>query len=160
MKKLSYIIALAGILFTMSCSKTKTNTSNPGGTWTFKSTTYNTISCSRIAGFGESLTDSAAVAGSKTPTAALRFTFDNNYYPTADGSYVVSGLFTNDPGAVTVEVHTPSGDYASRGDNPIKLATVKVSNGKVSISGSSILMENLNNLSDTTRLTFNVDQLE
>ncbi|MBS1595885.1 MAG: hypothetical protein JST90_16360 [Bacteroidetes bacterium] len=130
MRKLTYALALLSIVFITSCKKN--NSSNPGGSWTFKSVSHTVVTCSYQDGYGVNLTAiDQATAGA--PYDLLRFTFFTTGLPTADGYYTVGSIFSNDPSEVAVEIYdngTGVGGWSSTGrsaNGDKERVTVKVS---------------------------------
>jgi hypothetical protein len=156
MKKTIFAMLILGLVFASSCNKSN----NPGGSWTFKGTTYNTTT-SAVSGadFGvNNLTTS-----NQSTYGGLTVSFFNAL-PTTAGTYtVVNG---SPASATQVQVLTTTGGAAGNvydatgGNGSNQTVSVSVSNGKLTVSGSGIEMYNVNNPSDSSALNFNVTQLQ
>jgi hypothetical protein len=156
MKKVIFGIIVLSLIFTTSCKK---NT-NPGGSWTFKSTTYSTTIC---VGDPGQLSASNGNASNNNTYSMLYVYFYTAALPTTAGTYTVAyGNAPNSASQVGIELTTGgnANDYSSTGGNGTQTVSVTVSNGKVSISGSGIMMYNTVNPSDSSALNFNITQLQ
>jgi hypothetical protein len=155
MKKILFGFFVLSILFTTSCKKSPSP--NPGGSWTFKSTTYNTNTCT---GNGSVLTASTLTSSNTTTYGTLSVSFQTAL-PTTNGTYTVNS-YPNSASQVAVNLTTNGGTgiYSSTGGNGAETVSVTVSNGKVSISGSGIIMVTDPATSDSSAVTFNITQLQ
>ena len=158
MKKVIFGMLVLSSVFITSCKK---SSSNPGGFWTFKSTTYNATTCT--AGTGE--LDATNLTSSNTTTfSTFVVGFYNGTLPTTGGQYTVANNGTPTSSTqVGIQVSTDgtSGNtYESTGGNGTQKVTVSVSNGKVSVSGSGITVGNVMTSSDSAGVNFSITQLQ
>ena len=151
MKKTILGFLMLGLIITSSCHK---STSNPGGSWTLKGTTYNTTACVNS---GSSL---AASDISGSTVAGLTVIFYGTV-PTTSGTYTVNRTPAS-AGQIEVSVGLNGSGYISTGSNGLQTVSVTVSNGKVSISGTGITVANSQAglASDSTNVTFNITQTQ
>ena len=166
MKKATFVLLALSTMFFPSCKKN--NTLINGGSWTFKSVTYNTVAC------GLSYTAGTMTASNQTDSnsntcGTLRFTFYNalpqifNAPPNASGRYVV--ISPNSPTApynslavqATINGLAETG-YQSTGGNGLDSVNVIVSNGRISVSGSCMMVCSTSPQNDSSVITFNVTQ--
>jgi hypothetical protein len=157
MKKTIFALLVLTLVFASSCNK---NTPNPGGSWTFKGTTYNTTT-SAVSGGDFGVTNVST--SNQSSYGGLTFSFFNST-PTTGGTFtVVNGVPAS---ATQVAIAATTGGaagnvYGSTGGNGSnQTVAVTVSNGKLSVSGSGIEMYNVNNASDSSAINFNITQLQ
>jgi len=159
MKKTIFGIIVLSLIFIPSCKK---NPGNPGGSWTFKSNTYSTTTCQNP---GAGILSATNLTNSNAATyGTLIFDFFGAL-PTTGGTYTVVYNRSLTSKQVHIEAST-GGAYGSiiyndyyAADSTNKTVSVTVSNGKVSVSGSGIMLHNYNNFSDSSVINFNVTQL-
>jgi hypothetical protein len=142
MKKVFFGTLAIAILAISSCSKTSSN----AGTWTIKGTSYTAATC---LGAADIL---SASNGSTSSLAGLSITFNGTSLPTAGGTDSVVSLIPTSAGQITIAGTIGTTSYTSVGGGT---ATVTVSGGKVSVSGTNIKVANG---TDTTTATFNITQ--
>ena len=156
MKKTFIAFLLIAYVFASSCSR---NNPNPGGSWTFKGTTYNVVSCVTTQD-GIGATNGPSTSSTYSTVGATFF----NSLPTTGGTYtVVNGNpVSANQVLITTTTNGVSGNiYGSTGGNGSnQTVTVSVSNGKVSVSGSGIEMYDINNVADSSALQLNITQLQ
>lgn len=155
MKKLFPSFTILVIVFAISsCSKNNQSNSS-GGSWTFQGTTYYA--------HGPCLYDSSTAtlnAVSSTHGFGDQLSFSFNGYPApqiiTSGIYNCNYLSTNN--GCYIEVTLNYTTYYSSGASGS--ATVNVNGNKISASsiGNGIWLKNLNNLSDSSLVTFNISQ--
>jgi hypothetical protein len=145
---------LLSLVVISSCTKS----SNPGGSWTFKSTTYDATSCS--AGSGELYVTNSTASNSAT-FSSLSIYFYNNVTPTANGTYYVNRHPASaDQINILLSIVGGTTNYTCTGGNGTQTVSVTVSNNKLSVSGSGITLSNDQNASDSSALNFNITQLQ
>jgi hypothetical protein len=132
------LTALASIILISSACKKINATS--GGTWSFKSTTYNASFCSYVSG---ALTASTETA---TPSGSLAFYFSDSFPPQLN-SYIVTNVFPPSPGYVFVQLTDTSiaNSYVVTGSNPVTVTVTKGAKGYVTATLPPVEMYNVNN---------------
>jgi hypothetical protein len=153
MRNVLFIAALVGILFTMSCKKD----SSGAGSWKFESVNYNAASAI-ISGGQDSL---VATSGSNTNQGST-LTFYFGALPTRSGTYqVVNYTAPLDSNQLYIRFinSTSSFYYFSTGNDHVN-ANVKVaSNGKISVTVSSVYLESYSSaVVDSGQLTAVINQ--
>ena len=161
MKKVTPFILILSLLVFASCKKN--SITYQGGSWTFKSNTYNATSC-----VGSSSSASLVATGiSSVGSFSMTFDFLNGF-PSADTTYTV--VYGHNTGSlpmgnyVMISAESISGGnndiyYYSTGNGaPTIRATL--ASGKLSLSGTSIELVNAGAASDSTALTFNIVQTQ
>jgi hypothetical protein len=153
-------IALVIILAAASCSKT--NTPSGTGSWTFKSVNYTATSSIIYAAHATSTNSYSGTQDSNT-VSLLNVFFSGSTFPTAAGTYTVSGSQGYiSPGTVALSVTTGGPNnpttYWSTGGNGTETVKVSVSSaGQLTVSGTSIEMNNVNTtLGDSAALLFTI----
>ncbi len=148
MKKAIFgIVALTLLL--ASCNKS----SSSSNSWTFKGTTYNTTTCANVVGVLEAVTTNGTVS----------VVFYNNG-PTVNTTYTVGA--NGNPGStsqvgVTLTVGTNNPVYYSStgGNGSNQSVQVSVSStGKLTATGSGIMLSNNTNPSDSATVSLNITQ--
>ena len=97
--------------------------------------------------------------------SVLTLSFPGSSLPATGGTYTVVNQ-NNSPytaGQVGILVTTDGTSqitYGSTGGNGAQTVSVTVSNGKVSVTGSGIMMDNSLRTSDSAALNFNITQLQ
>jgi len=151
MRKIIFVTLVSGLLLMASCAKTPP--ANPGGSWVFKQTTYNTTTC---AATGNILLASSA-SGSLTvnfysfPTASGYLTVASGGYPNTFSQVGIAATVGNTANAL---------HYTSTGGNGQQQVYVTLTNGKVNVSGTGIEMQNGASPYDSSALTLNITQLQ
>lgn len=155
MKKTIFAITVLALVFASSCKKS----SNPGGSWTFKGTTYTTTTS---IGSANTLTVSNASTSNLTSFGEVVLYFNGSALPTTGGSFTVVNGSPASSTQVSIMASTGGGTatYGSTGNGSNQTVTVSVSGGKVSVSGSGIELVNSTTPSDSSALTLNVTQLQ
>ncbi len=112
----------------------------------FKSTTYSATTCV--------FSSTTLIADNNTANPSQLECYFNTM-PINSGNYlVVSGPLIQ-PNQVQITMNGAVGGYVSTGGNGTQTATINISNGKVSVSGSGITMSNG---SDSAALVLNITQ--
>lgn len=156
MKKTIFAIIAIGLLTITSCSK---NNSNNGNSWTFRTVTYNTTTCT---GFSGTLSASNVSTSNTTTYGTLTCTFFGTTLPANGGPYtVVSGTPVNSTQvAITATTAGATNSYRSTGGNGNnQTVTISVSNGKVNVNGSGVELVNTSSPADSAALSVNITQL-
>jgi len=155
MKKTIFAVIAIGLLAITSCSKSNP----PGNSWTFRTVTYNTTSCTGSAG---SLAASNVTSNNSTTYGTLTCTFYGTTLPGSGGVYTVVSTVPINSTQVSITATTDgsANNYKSTGGNGSnQTVTISVSNGKVSVTGSGVELVNLTSLSDSAALSVNITQL-
>jgi hypothetical protein len=141
----------------------------PAQTWTFKSVTYHTFEC-----FADTNTNNFGLHannGSPADTtgySALLCNFYGKSFPTANGTYTVALVNTPDSSLTSAQVTISltlgglTNVYQSTGGTGTQQVFVTINNGKISVSGSNIELENYNSAIsvDSAALSFNITQTQ
>ena len=148
MKKTAFAsLILALVLMVSSCSKTTTNSN--GGSWTFKTITYNVNAIQNNSG------SIVWRASDNASTLAVDF---GSALPTTSGTYTV---INGTPGVNQVSIQQQiagTTNYTATGSGNTTVQ-VTVTNGKIAVTGSGIMMQNNAVFStDSAALTLNVKQ--
>lgn len=156
MKKTIFAIIAIGLLTITSCTK---SSSTNGNSWTFRTVTYNTTSCT---GFTNTLSASNVTNTNTTTFGTLTCTFFGTTLPANGGTYtVVSGTPINGTQvAITGTTAGSTNSYKSTGGNGNnQTVTINVSGGKVSVNGSGVELVNVSAPSDSSALSVSITQL-
>jgi hypothetical protein len=158
MKK-SLLLMLTLSIIVSSCKKDSSSQTN-GGSWTFNAATYQAASCvadSQLA----TLTAVSNVSGSPFSNIVVSF---YHKLPDSTATYIVAREGNLSPGHLSLSVayHTSTTTtyYTSVVGNGNQKASVTVTNGKISVSGTNIEILNLGGNTDSTRLSFNITQTQ
>jgi len=154
MRKTIFAIMAIGLLTITSCSKSPTPNS-----WTFRTLTYNTTTCSGSAG---TLSASNLASNNSTSYGTLTCTFFGTTLPSSGGTYTVVGTtpLNNTQVAITATTGGSANNYKSTGGNGSnQTVTISVANGKVTVAGSGVELINLTAPADSAALTVNITQL-
>jgi hypothetical protein len=160
-------IALVLIMLATSCSRSNVgNPSNSSNSWTINGVTYNTDSC--ILGSNNSVIAYSPFTG---PAGTTRSLHVNLYGANVGGTYhpnITSGVFTvvSDIGynpttnqvALLVVADSTTYTPVGGGSGTQTLQISQTSTGKWNVTASAIKMVALNNIHDSTTLTFNITQ--
>jgi len=170
MKKTCCVILIPCLLILAACSKTKTpEPAVAAQTWIFKGHTYNTVAC-----FADTVPNNLGIHANDGSTqndsnyCAILCNFYGATLPTANGTYTVALVNTPDSllTATQVTISLTLGGltnvYQSTGGNGHEQVNITVSNGKVSILGTGIELENFNSSTtvDSAALSFNITQTQ
>ncbi len=152
MKKAISGIFIMALLFASSCSKNTSGTAS--NSWSFKSVNYTASTC---IGTGNTLT---ATFLSGTNPGTLSVTFYGSLLPITGGTDTVSpGLILNAANHVLVQASVGSTYYNSTAGNGNETVSVSVaSNGKLTISGSGIVLANTLSQADSSTVSFSMTQ--
>lgn len=155
MKNTIFTIAALSLMLLAACKKndTTTVTGNAGGTWTFKSVTYQAPTCDTTSG------NVVAMVGGNNPVAEIAVDFDSGVASSPRTFTVIRGNSTlNNQGQVEVGITDANGNiYISTGNSSATVA-LAITNGKAVLSGTNIELVNLNNPADSSGLTFTIQQ--
>ncbi len=153
MKKSIIAFSALALLLVMSCKKNDSNPSTNLNSWFFKGTTDTVSTCTGVSG---TLTATSSTGGA---TSTLTVSFAGAAFPSAGGTFTVSPTATL-TSQVGILLYSGNNNYqATGGSGSNQKVTVTVSSaGKVTVAGSGIELQNLNNPADSSALTFNVTQ--
>ena len=164
MKKVVPVVAVLCLVLIMSC--TKKISSNQGGTWSFKSNNYTATSFAT--GYGlVSVTNQPTVYSTSYTTLTVYFygglPTSGNYSTTYSGTDTVkAGVFADTTTQVNISLEINNGStstlYHATGGGGNQMINVSVVNANISISGTSIMMSNVNNPADSAPLSLNLIQ--
>jgi hypothetical protein len=153
------------VLLAPSCKKSNTNN---GGRWKFRSTTFTAMGCVAQPGSGFGYTSSISAGTSTAINNIINISFSTMELPAASASYSVVGNVSPIGNQVNVNLTLGSslstgqggiGYHATGGNGTNQTVNVTVSaTGKISVSGSNIMMVNDTLPSDSAALTFNITQ--
>ena len=157
MKKTTIAIVTLCILAASACKKTATVS---GGTWSFKSKTYNVTSAIPNSNIDNSM---VAISASGSDYSQLQFFF--NTLPTASGQYTVTTGAPDTTGTqMGVYMSLKSGaNYTGPEYSPTVggvTATVTITNGSMKISMPLVDMTNVADTSDHASLSATVNQTQ
>lgn len=157
MKKVILSFCVAGLLLVSSCTKDNVTTY---GSWSFKGSSFSNALGGTSNGTGGATLDALATipsGGQYSPSLTVRF--PTQTLPTTSGTYTVANNNTIlGSNQVLVEVGTTAGDaYYSTGFGSGQTVSVTVNNGKVSASGTNIMVLKSGG-SDSAAVTFNISQ--
>src|ERR1039457_6659001 len=161
MRKTIFAVAAIGLLLATACKKTESKNNNngsAGGTWTFKSVTYQAPGCDTSS---VTIAINATVPSGGTPATGGQLGVDfYSSYPTTAGSFtVIKGISTlANANQTQLGITDLNGvKYISSGSGN-STVSVTVTGGKISITGSEIQLVNLSDTADVSNLTFTIHQ--
>jgi hypothetical protein len=150
MKKTILGILTMSVLLATSCKKAS---SNPGGSFTFKSVSYPVNTCAPdYQNPGTLLVDNNAA----TTLNQVELYF-YNALPAAGGPFLIVAATPTAANQIEINMSGSFGNYIATGGNGSQTVSVSVSNGKVSVLGSGIMM---NSGVDSSALSLNVTQTQ
>ncbi len=158
MRKVFFAIITCCVMIS-ACNK-NSSTSGPGGWWTFQSSTYAANSCSATVG------GVLTASNLNSNNIGNYGTFECNFYqalPSTGGSFTVVNYppLAADQISLSVTVMAGNIGYASSGGhNGNEKVNVTIVNGKVNISGMSIMMLNSSGGSDSSALSLGIIQTQ
>ena len=165
MRKIIFCLITVLILLVPSCKKSNINN---GGNWTFKGTNFNAMGCNTTYGTPLYSGSFISAATSTTSNNTLHIGFSNWQLPTTSGIDTVIGYGTPVGNQVGLYIRLGSnlntgqgGTYysASGGNGSNQTVSVTVSpTGKISVSGSNIVLINDTLATDSAILNFNISQ--
>ena len=166
MRKISFSLLAILILLLSSCKK---NIINNGGNWTFKGASFNVMGCDALAGGPVCFCNaSVSAATSTTSNNTLYINFSSFHLPTTNVVDTVISYGTPVGNQVGLYIRLGSnlntgqgGTYysASGGNGSNQRVSVTVSpTGKISVSGSNIVLINDTLSTDSAILNFNISQ--
>jgi hypothetical protein len=171
MKKNHLAVLLPCLLLFAACSKTKdiAPPAVPAQTWIFKGATYNTVIC-----FADTVTNNLGVHANNgsvqdsTNYSAILVNFYGAALPTSNGTYSVALVntpvtsLTRTQVTISFTLGGRTNVYQSTGGNGNETVSVSISNGKLSILGAGIELENYNSSTaiDSAALSFNITEAQ
>ena len=164
MRNTIFTLLLMGLLIG-SCNKSQSP--NPGGSWTFKGVTY-------VARYASANSSSAILTATDSVYNGVKGSVNIvffNVLPAGSSSYtvnntytVVKGIYPSKPDEVAIFSYIgPSQQgimYQSTGGNGLQTVSVSISNSKMSLTASGIELSDTTNPSDSGTLTFTINQLQ
>jgi osmotically-inducible protein OsmY len=152
MKKAIFGLTILILVYATSCTKSP----NAGGSWTFKGLTYDVTTCAKV---GNTLAASSSTNTNITTFGGLVVYFPGTSLPTTSGVYAV--VDTTPVGNQVNIAETINGTgstlyWAGGASHGNPTVNVTVANGRVTVSGSNIIMLNDTSAADTGALTLNI----
>jgi hypothetical protein len=150
MKRAILGLTVISLLFAASCAKNPTS----GGSWTFRGVGYNVTTCNVI---GDYIAASSSTNTNNTYFGGVAVSFPGTTFPASSGTYTV--VDTIPIGNQVTILATVGGvndtAYAALGGAG-QTVNVTIAGGKVTVSGSNLVMYNANAVPTTDTLSFNI----
>jgi hypothetical protein len=142
------LVAIASILLISSCGQT--NQSNPIGVWVFKSNSYYPSKCAQDS--------SKLVAPSGSSTITLAFAPNaQGTLPGSSNTFTVVDTTPVSGTQVYILVNTGTAQYRPKAGGQVAV-TVSPLNNWLSVSGSGIELINMGSATDSTAVSFTLNQ--
>ena len=150
MKKATFVLTVITLMLAASCAKNPTS----GGSWTFRGMEYDVATCNVV---GNYIAASNSTNNNNLTFGGVAVSFPGPKFPTSSGIYTV--VDTTPIGNQVTILATVGGvndtAYAATGAAG-QTVNVTVAGGKITVSGSNILMYNATAIPTTDTLTFNI----
>jgi hypothetical protein len=150
MKKATFVLTVLTLMLAASCAKNPTS----GGSWTFMGNTYNVTTCNV---FGNYITASNSTNNNNTIFGGMSVSFPGSTFPKTSGTYtVVDTVPTGNQVTILATVGGVNDTTYTAIGGAGQTVAVTVAGGKVTVSGSNIVMYNATAVPTSDTLTFNI----